>query len=75
MIVAIDKMFNMTAYFDYAIAKGTEPLRKLFDGATFKDFFWYYTEIAKMLDSHLPNHPVTKDYKSVLQYYKDRLLT
>ncbi len=72
LIVAVDKMFNMKTYFNYAITKNIKTLNKLFSG-TVGDYLWYYGEIAKVIDSKLGNHPVTKDYNDMLQYFTNIL--
>ena len=74
LIIAVDKMFNMTAYFEYAMVNGTKRLDRLF-GCKMEDFFWYYGEILKVLDSKLLNRSVVKDYRKKLDYYADALLS
>ena len=74
IIVAVDKMVNMEAYFNYAITGQTKLLNKLFEG-TLKDYFWYYEKVFQILELNIKNYPVTKDYKNTLQYYRGKLLT
>ncbi len=73
-IVAVDKMVNMEAYFNYAITGQTKLLNELF-GGTLQDYFWYYEKVFQVLELNIKSYPVTKDYKNTLQYYRSKLLT
>ncbi len=68
IIVAVDKMINLQAYFDALESRGQE-MAHYFSG-TPDGYQWYYTEIAKILTSKLGKHPATKDYIAKWRLYK-----
>lgn len=72
LIIAIDKMQNMEAYFDHAVAGHIELLEESF-GGKIKDYLWYYEEILKILESKIKNQPITNDYKKMFLNYKNKL--
>ncbi len=72
LVVAIDKISNMRAYFESAMARGKNDLTKLF-GGTLEDYFWYYGKISAVLESKLGNHSIVKEYKKTLLYYQIQL--
>jgi GTP diphosphokinase / guanosine-3',5'-bis(diphosphate) 3'-diphosphatase len=63
-IVACDKMLNMKGYFD-ALKAGNEATR-LFRGSP-DQYRWYYTEIGNILTESLGNHPIVREYHSILR--------
>ena len=72
IIVAVDKMHNLQAYFDDLKIKGG-AWSKYF-GGTSSEYKWYYTEVETILSSKLGKHPVVKDYSAVWQLYKNENL-
>ncbi len=68
LIIAIDKMSNLQAYFE--MLKNTSGKTVSGFGGTPDEYRWYYTEIENILLSKLPDHPVTKDYSTIWQSYK-----
>lgn len=72
LIVAVDKMSNMQAYFE-AIKSGRKDLNKFF-GGTMDDYFWYYQEIYIILKYRLKGHMVVKEYRNILEHYEKNLL-
>lgn len=61
VIVAVDKMSNLRAYFDALRNKGANEIARYF-GGTPNEYRWYYEEIGNILVSTLGEHPVAKDY-------------
>jgi len=71
IIVAVDKMTNMQAYFGATEANNKKSLGKF--GGTLTDYFWYYGEIYNILKSNLGNHPVIKEYEKLLKNHEKNL--
>jgi len=68
IIFAVDKMDNLKGYFG-ALKNKPELLVGNFKGSP-EEYSWYYREIGRILDSYLGNHPVVKDYHSILSDYQ-----
>lgn len=68
LIIAVDKMCNMKAYFD-AVSEGSNEAIKYFKG-TPDEYRWYYNAIGDVLAEKLGAHPVVKDYQELLKLYK-----
>ncbi len=69
IIVAVDKMVNMQAYFDALKTRGDEI--KQFFGGTPDEYRWYYGEIENILVSKLINNSIAQDYTELLKSYKE----
>ena len=68
IIVAVDKMNNLRAYFDALRERGDAVAR--YFGGTPDEYRWYYTEIGTILMSTLGEHPVVKNYIAIWQSYQ-----
>ncbi len=68
IIVAVDKMNNLQAYFNALKKEGKASMRD-FRG-TPDEYRWYYTEIENILVSRLGKHSVVKDYIKTWKLYK-----
>lgn len=68
MIVAVDKMSNLEAYFNALKKKGAKKLSNF--GGTPDEYRWYYEEIEKILISRLGRRPVVKDYIKIRKSFK-----
>lgn len=68
LIVAVDKMVNMDAYFE-AHQKNPDVVNGLFSGSK-TDYIWYYSEVFKILYSSLQDHKLVKDYEKILRRHK-----
>lgn len=66
IIVAVDKMNNMGAYFGYLAEKGEENINTLFN-ASRDEYVWYYNEVGTVLKTKLAEHIVVEDYFRVLR--------
>ncbi len=60
IIIAVDKMVNMQAYFEALKKKGKKIGRDF--GGTPDEYRWFYTKVKDILVSKLGDHPVVKDY-------------
>lgn len=69
IIIAVDKMHNMQAYFDALKKKDESALARDFNGIP-ADYRWYYEEIGNILTSFLGKHAVVKDYLKIWRSYK-----
>ncbi len=68
VIIAVDKMQNLQAYFNALKKMGTAGMLD-FKG-TPDEYHWYYTEIENILVSRLGKHPAVKDYIKMWKLYK-----
>lgn len=68
IIVAIDKMSNLQAYFS-ALREKNENVISHFRG-TPDDYRWYYAEIGNILKSALGEHQIVKDYFEISELCK-----
>ncbi|MEI6296340.1 MAG: HD domain-containing protein [bacterium] len=60
LIIAVDKLCNMQAYF--GALEDKKEIKNLF-GGTPRDYIWYYKSVGDILElSTLKNHRITKDY-------------
>ena len=73
LIVGIDKMLNMEAYFESIVKGQLNPTNNMFGGAI-EGYFWYYDEILKIIRPKLKNSLIVKDYQKKLNYYKTKLV-
>lgn len=64
IIIAADKITNMSAYFKM-LKTNPDIVQKSFNG-TVEDYVWYYTEIKKILVETLADHPIVEKYTQVL---------
>lgn len=60
IIVGVDKMNNMQAYFEFKKNR-TQEVSSFF-GGTHEEYRWYYKTVADILKSKLGEHPIVKDY-------------
>ena len=72
VVVAADKINNMTAYFESVRLYSPQKLSKFF-GGTLGDYFWYYREILTILKSKIGSHKIVKEYEKILKYYQSAL--
>ena len=68
LIICADKMSNMQAYFDAILTKNKINLKEF--GGTIKDYYWFYTEIGKILIQKIPHQKIVRDYIDLLTTYK-----
>lgn len=70
LIVAVDKIHNMQAYFNMLQNKGSRVAGRHFHG-TPKGYLWYYGAIGKILNCFLDKQQIVKDYMKILHSYKN----
>ena len=71
IILAVDKMTNMKAYFDM-LEIDRKIVEKLFSGKP-EDYYWYYSEVEKILDASLiSKSSIVVAYKHLLSSYKTK---
>ena len=69
IIIAVDKINNMQAYFGAMMSSKIKNVDKLFGGSLL-EYLWYYEEILDILQSRLSNHPATATYKKIFRSYQ-----
>ncbi len=69
VIVAVDKMVNMQAYFSALKERGEKELSQYFGGNP-DEYLWYYAMVGDILKSRLKEHQVVQDYLKLLELCK-----
>ena len=70
IIIAVDKMVNMQAYFSALKDKGEIELSQYFGGSP-GGYLWYYTEVGNILKSTLEGHLIVQSYFNLLKTLKE----
>ena len=69
IVVAADKITNMSGYFEGVQSLSVRETSKLF-GGSLAEHFWYYREVLSVLKFGLKNHPIVKEYKKTILHYE-----